>query len=211
LATDGMDGTDPTKKSLPPHIVGLLIVFWPVGLFLLYRHNTSDRTNLLKNANISLYFGIGFLIAGLFETGAGLSGLSNIAYRPYDPFSLIMGVMFLAGGVAMVWLSVNQRSLAKRYKRYIALIVNNGICSLERIVQATGFQYPKAAADLQKMIDLGFFDGAYLDEARGLVVLPEKLADTLVVRSLHCDRCGANNKLTASQAPICAYCGSPLE
>jgi len=56
-------------------IIPLLILFWPVGLILLYLRLTFDKTNIKKNARVLRYFGIGFVIGGiLFALGAILLG-----------------------------------------------------------------------------------------------------------------------------------------
>ena len=60
-----------------------------------------------------------------------------------------------------------------RYKKYFDLIEIQGIISISDIATLTKTLSEDVMADLQKMLDKGFFPGAFLDETKQVIVLEQ--------------------------------------
>ena len=216
-----------TKKRIPMHVFILLVFFWPVGLFLLYRHLTEDKTNLMRNSQIMRNFGIGFVICGAI---AIIGSQGDISY-------IMVTLLFIAGGVLMIYQSNQLKLRANTYRHYIDLVVNNAIDSLPKISDAMQLPYQTVEADLQKMIEIGIFANAYLDRQARRIILPAKNVDitrpsqtapgftnaafspapqpsalltAAAARVYKCKYCGANNVIEPGAIKQCEYCGSPL-
>ena len=216
-----------TKKHIPVHVYVLLVFFWPVGLFFLYRHLTEDKTNLMHNSQVLRNFGIGFVV---FGATAIIGCLSDASY-------LAIPILFIAGGVLMLYQANQLKLRTSIYRHYIDLTVNNGVDSFSSIADAMRLSPQVVETDLQKMIDIGFFADAYLDKQSGRIILPRKSFGLIeqqqvvpsfinaptsfvllpsgtqtaaVPRVLRCKYCGANNVIKPGAVEQCEYCDSPL-
>jgi len=200
------------KKPIPAYVYVVLIVFWPVGLYLLYKHLTSDKTNMMQNSKTMRYFAIGFLVFGAISILYYLPGLFG-ADAVNAAFGLGVGLAIAGGGVMILKLSAQAMQTAQRYRSYIAVVINQGNSSLHDISRALAIDFATVEADLNKMIEIGYFPFAYIDARHQRIVLPVRIQaaganeNTRVVR---CGFCGANNKLVGNEPPICEYCGSSL-
>ena len=197
-------------------IVFWLIIFWPLGLFFLFRRVTGDRTATLKNAKTVAT--ISYILLGL--------GVIYLLASIDDSSFILMALAMIAGGVLLNRYSRKMKATGERYKQYIAQIINHGNTSLNNISSATGHPYPVVDADLRKMIDLGYFQGAFIDASSGEIRLvkpaapapeqtpqfaaagtPEMPTVPQQIKAFMCKSCGANN--TSAQNGVCEYCGSP--
>jgi len=200
-------------------IILLLICFWPVGLFMLYRRLTSDKTDLMRNSNVMRNFGIGFIAFAVLAFTGEISNLINGTGQDIL-FGMVLWLLFAIGGVLMIWKAGEIKTKAQNYRKYIDLVVNQSIASIAEITRITQFAPQQVNDDLQKMIDMEFFRGAYIDHQDNRIVLPVKAkvvessthADNHPVapgRAVHCDSCGANSVILIGQIDACDYCGSP--
>ncbi|MCL2136975.1 MAG: hypothetical protein FWH40_05590 [Coriobacteriia bacterium] len=206
-----MNNQGTTKKTLPNYIIWLLVFFWPIGLYLLYTHMTSDKTDLMRNSKILKNFGIGFFIFGAISTVSFLVRLDEFGISA-NILYIFFAISFAVGGFMMIRLSQRKMLMAQRYRKYIAQIVNQDKRSLNDIAFALEIEYPEVVSDLEKMIELGFFTNAYIDEKSRSIVLPDLLPNDKDdhIRVVRCSSCGGNNKLAANKPPICEYCDSAL-
>jgi len=134
-----------------------------------------------------------------------------------DPGMIAAAIIFDGGGVLVNWFARKTKREGERYKKYISLIVNQSQTSIDNIASAVGVTYEAAAKDLQKMIDAGYFVGAYIDVSQREIVLAKPAqasAGSSVVqvqeRVVTCGSCGANNRVMG-QIGECEYCGSHLQ
>lgn len=89
-----------------------------------------------------------------------------------------------------------------------------------------GLSYDQTVKGLQKMIDVGYFSGAYIDQANHEIVFPRRqqqvVENTYVQQSssapsqpqqiaVKCPNCGGNNIITIGRICECDFCGSPIE
>jgi hypothetical protein len=226
------------RKSIPVYVYVMLFVFFPVGIFLLYRHLTSDKTNLMRNSGIMRNFGIGFIVFAVLGFIGGLSGGTSLGV-------LLTELSIAAGGGVMIYQSNNLRLLAERYRWYIDMVVNHGIRSIPQIAESAQLPTQSVSSDLQNMINMDFFSGAYIDAQSNSIVLkphhavqaapsvmdrcnvddsgrinitinqtmaanPAAPAAPAVPRAVKCPYCGANSVIGVGEVEQCEYCGSPV-
>ena len=193
-------------------IILCLILFWPLGLFFLFRRISSDRCAILQNARTVAR--ISYVLLGASVVYIVLAVNGGLSY-------LIPAALTGGGGLWLHFTSRNMRRTGERYKKYIALVVNHAQTSIDAIASAVGVSYHLAVADLQKMIDRGYFKGAYIDVVTREIHLTMPPAPFFAFdaqaqhtapqeRILTCRSCGANNRVT-TQIGACAYCGTPLQ
>jgi hypothetical protein len=215
------------KKSTSWGVIILfLIIFWPVGLFLLYRKITGDKSAALKNSKVLNIMGWVFValaiiyifmaITGNLETDKGSSVVELI---------MIILVFFGGGGAFMIYTAKKMKVNAEKCKKYIAIVINNNETSIDNIAAAVPSSYEQTTKDLQKMINNGYFENAYIDVSKREIVLPNKnLVQTYPIsniknspvnepqiKAVACRNCGANNKVVEGQVCECEYCGSMLK
>jgi len=188
-----------------------LIIFWPIGLILLFKKINDDRTANIKSGGLVAL--ISYVLISIsayqllmFATRGSSAGLT---------FAIAMGI----GGIWLNRISRNMKRTGKRYRQYIDLVVNQSQYSIDHIASVVGVSYDVAVNDLQKMISMGYFRGASVDYARRTIGLPVPVAHAPVVghaqggfvqeRVAACPGCGANNRVSGAVS-MCEYCGSPI-
>jgi len=204
-----------TKKSMSwGGIIFWLILFWPLGLFFLFRKIHTDRTASLNNGRtvaIVSYILIGAAVVYLimaFEEGAGF---------------IPAAILCAGGGIWLFVISRRMKATGVRYRKYIALVVNQEQKSIDAIATAMGISYEDAVKELQQMINRGYFAGAHIDVGSREIRLakappPPPAAPEMPVtagipiqeRVVACNSCGANIRVSG-QVGECEYCGSPLQ
>lgn len=200
-----------------PVIIALIIFFFPIGFFLLYRRFTVDKTATGKNVKGLRNAGLILIGIGLFYTIMGITGELDTS----DGSSIVAGVIIMLaifGGTGFVFLltSIKMKKYGEKYKKYISVIVNQKQQILDNIASCVGVTYETALSDLHKMLEFGYFPGAYVNEINREFVLPEKqqtqtnIPKTLLTKVVTCKGCGANNTVIIGGANECEYCGSPI-
>lgn len=113
-----------------------------------------------------------------------------------------------------------------RVQQYLSLIVDGNVCQLDNIASTTKRPYETVKRDIQKMIQDGYLENAYIDEVSRKVVIEYKNAaandnpgsinssnsgsSKSAARLVTCPCCGANNNLVGRTGE-CEYCGSPIK
>lgn len=190
-------------------IIFWFVIFWPIGLFFLFKKISTDKTATLKNsktiANVS-YVLIGF---GVIYLMMAIGGDSEMLFAAF---------LFGGGGIWVNVISRNMKKTGKRYKKYIDIVVNQNMTMLDNIASTCGVTYEVAKIDLQKMIDTGYFEGAYINETmREIVLKKQEVQQQMQQYSVNiqskvctCKSCGAKNTVFGLMSE-CEYCGSPIE
>ncbi|MBQ4568638.1 MAG: hypothetical protein IJA62_01055 [Ruminococcus sp.] len=193
-------------------VIIALIVFWPVGLFLLFKKFSDDKKatlgasgKVMKIVGISLII---FVAIGLIGFG---SSLAENGYRSDDTYGIVGVVFFAAGGVALLYKGNKVTKEAEQIRRYISVIVNGNVRKLSAIASATGKPYDVVYRDINNLINKGYLHNAYIDESSKKIVMPEdKYVKEETPRIVNCACCGANNTVYGDLGQ-CEYCGSPLK
>lgn len=209
-----------------PVIILALIFFWPVGLFLMIRRVTLDKTAVMSASS-----GKGLKITAIVLLVLGGVGIfSNMtSNNPLRASDFIIFLFFIAGGIVLLGKAKKMKAEGELIKKYLAIIVNGGERQLDAVASATGKQYDAVKNDVQKMIDKGFLRNAYINENTRTVVLASAapapapvavnanvsqavsaMAAAMQPRVITCSCCGANNSVVGVVGE-CEYCGSPLK
>lgn len=183
-----------------PAIIVLFFVFWPVVLFCLYKRAQSDKQTALTAAKILKLLGTILIVVGVITIVAGV------------------GVIYIIGGILLKVMAKKLLASAENIKKYLAIVVNGNVRQLDAISASIGKPYDTVKADLQKMIDDGYFKNAYIKEDTREIVIAQAQPQPHVfdgtgtapsVRVVSCPCCGANNTVSGNLGE-CEYCGSPL-
>ena len=190
-------------------IIFWFVLFWPIGVILLLRKLTRDRSAMMKDSRTVAFTSYLLIGVGVFWLLTGFAG------------NFLMTIMFISVGIWLNFTSRKMKATGDRYKKYISMIVNQSQTSIDNIASATGVSYEVAVKDLQKMIDSAYFTGAYIDVGNREIILaqtqipePQKITEFQTAmpqeRVVSCNGCGANNRVTGNVGQ-CDYCGSPLQ
>jgi hypothetical protein len=212
-----------TKKSITwGWIVFWLILFWPVGIFLLFKKQSTDKSATLKNTKTLIIVSYILIFMGILYPLMAFTGNLEVTDDSMDPVSagIFMVVLFGGGGVLLNIKARKMKITGDRYRKYIALVVNQNQTSISNIASAVGVSYEVAENDLQKMIDDDYFHGAYINVAQREIILaqaaPQRDLQTVNATRVQekittCGGCGANNRVTIGRIVECEYCGTLLQ
>ena len=191
-------------------IIFWCILLWPLGLFFLFRKIGSDKTATLKNSKT---------VAVISYVLIGLGIIYLVMSIAEDANMIAAAVVFGGGGVCLFLVSRRMKKNGIKYKKYISLVVNQQQKQIDIIAAEVGVRYETAKNDLLKMIDNGYFVGAYINETNREIVLLQPVYSSSVqpvyaippqMHVVACRGCGANNMAVVGQVKECDYCSSPV-
>lgn len=196
-------------------VIGLaLFVVWPVGLALLIlRLNRSKATLTFgKSQKIILYV----VAAFLFIVAIGFFSDENI----------FLGLLFAAGGGAVIYYNQKAAKRSERFRQYINMIVNQGIESIDTMAAMNNTPYDVVVSDLNKMVEQGILKNAVIDQMSRTVVMPKAapmvqqpqpsilggfgVGATPEMITATCSGCGAKMVLAKGSVCSCEYCDTPI-
>lgn len=197
-------------------IIFWLIVFWPVGLYFVIKKMSSDKSAIMSGKTNSLS-----IIAWVLIGFGGLSAIAGITNPEEGSTGVIaFAIGMVLGGVLLLLKSNKAKKLAIKYKKYIDVIVNQNNRSIDYIASAVGVQYSDAINDLQEMINIGYLNGAFIQQGTREIVF--KQLDTVIpspfvgqtapkTTVVRCPGCGANNVIPINSVTSCEYCGTAIQ
>ena len=185
-----------------PVIIVALFLFWPVGVYLIYKRAQTDKKTALTASKILNVLGTIFIVVGIITIIA------------------VVGIFYLILGIVLKKLAKKLLVSAENVKKYLAIVINGNMRQLDSISAAVGKPYDTVKKDLQKLIDDGYFKNAYINESTREIVLAQPAVNanvnmgagvgaTASARVVSCPCCGANNTISGATGE-CEYCGSPL-
>lgn len=209
------------KKKSPSWVAIVLwfIFFWPVGVYLIYKKLSTDKSAAMKNSKVLMGIGYFFIFGAVVMLIETVSGGA-------DASSGVFGILFyLIGGVLIIWGAKKVKKSGEQYKKFIDIVVNQQQYTIDNIAAQMGLSYDETVKGLQKMIDKGYFSGAYIDVANHELVMPKKNQSVVYVqqnpyvdqanapqqKAVKCPNCGGNNVINVGQVCECDFCGSPLQ
>ena len=174
-----------------------MILFWPLGLVLLFKKLSSCRTDGRKRHPYDLRqegrsapagsagadalpSGKGLVAGGTAVTavfavamlGSFAEALS--AQSMHDFFSRIALLLgFCGAGVVMLYCGLLRARKSRRFRRYLTLIGKREVVTVATLAEAMPETQEKTLADLQEMLDEGVLPRGYLDHAGERLVLTE--------------------------------------
>lgn len=204
------------KKSTSWKVIVIwIIIFYPVGIYLLYKKMALDKSAILKNSKVLSSIGYLFLFAAIFSIFGGESKTST---------SFASFLFYLIGGLLILYVAKRIKLSGERYKKYINIVINQNETAINNIASKMGLSYEMTVKDLNEMIDKNYFKDSFIDYGKREIVLSANKAGTesvftqdtnrqtaLQKKIVKCASCGANNVVNDGEIVKCDYCGSPLQ
>ena len=155
------------------------VIFWPVGIYLLIKKMTKEKAAALHNSKVLTLIGCVFTGLGLLYTYYIMNGEIQIKEGQSMVSTIIVVLLFfVGGGIVMILVAMNTKKNAIKYKKYIDVVINGEVTCIENIAGAIPTSYDNAVKDLQKMIDMGYFENAFIDAGNHEIVLGHKQSKT---------------------------------
>ena len=213
------------KKSSPWGIILLITcLFFPIGIYMIVKKVTSEKFNYVQNGRTLKVLGwvlLGFAMLYL------ILGLTGNLQAEDGSMGGVISVIFIfgAGGLVCLYYGSVIMKRGLKYSRYVSIVVPGNNTYLDNIAAQYPTSYDKAVADLQAMIDAGYFMNSYIDLNRRELILPKVQAQPNYAfhqppastnaayagpRTIQCPNCGAPNTLFIGAVKECEYCGSLL-
>ncbi|NFG61999.1 hypothetical protein [Clostridium sp. CMCC3677] len=213
------------KKSTPWWLVILLlIIFWPVGIYFLYKKLTEDKTLALRNSKILRGIGWVFICFAFIYLSMILGGNAKREDGSIATGIYFAMIFFAGGSIFMIHTAKKMKLNAEKCKKYISIVANENETSINNIATSFSTNSEQVFNDLNEMINKGFFGGAHIDLNTGKIVLPQTAMQQTnreihnnsedmkpKIRAVKCKNCGANNKVVSDKVCECEFCGSILE
>ena len=199
-----------------PTIIFTLILFWPIGVFLIIKRVSKDKKTEMNS---------GKLINGLGIVSYCMAILGFIVFitESFAVEDIVLALFFGAAGFVLRKIAMKIKMESENIKQYLSIIINGNVRQLYAIASTTGKSYDIVYKDIKKMIEKGYLKNAYINENLKEVVLPNNTPifqnDTNITtenteptqsRIISCPCCGANNTIFGGIGE-CEYCGSPLK
>ncbi|MGI6268990.1 MAG: hypothetical protein ACOYKJ_00415 [Candidatus Howiella sp.] len=209
-------------------IIVMLIVFFPVAIYMIIKKMTDEKFNYIKNGKSLKILGIVLLcFAGLYL----IMGLTD-GFQPNEDGSSVVGGVIVCelifGGCGALCLIKGMKYIKRgeKFNRYVSIINASNDLLIDNIAAAVPTTYDKAITDIQSMLDAGFFMNSYLDLNKRELIMKKTVSQASVTvnavyagsqggensqpHSVTCPNCGATNTVVPGAKNECEYCGSPL-
>ena len=137
------------------------------------RENKRRKLKKEGESGTGLIIG-GAIMSAIFALGTVVTGIEFLQY-PYS--DMLIGVlsclMFMAGGLGMLFSGININRRSERYLNYLAYIGANREVDLAPMAASFGVSVGKLCKDLRRMLAKGILPTGYLDLAEGKLFLTE--------------------------------------
>jgi len=205
------------KKSISwGWVIFWLIIFWPIGLFLVIRKLATDKSALMSGKTGAISAVAWFLIVF-----GGLGFLGAISDETTEGSVIVVLILFIVGGVLLLRKAKQIKKTAAKYKKYIDLVVNQNVRSIDNIASTVGLSYDMVLKELQDMIDIGYLKDAYINMDSRTIEFKQFGQQAFTPASnpgqasgqtttVRCSGCGANNVVVVGMVTECEYCGNPI-
>ncbi len=132
-----------------------------------------------------LKFGQPMFITGLCIGGLGLVTLANSLSKVFTLRDFMGNSFFsfgvLAVGIYLTIFGLKRAKQSKRLQEYASILPPNGTYySIHELADRTGRPFRQVVADLQKMIDLGVWEQAWIDRKHSRLMFTEYSAEQMV-------------------------------
>lgn len=145
------------------------------------RPNTRPDTRLFQSTPKGTVSGVVCMGAGYGVMGisalALIGSVGELALYSRSVIPVIISGIFTAAGL---WLGCHGSRLAgraKRYKRYVGMVKDKLYCSIEELARRTGKSERFIIKDLRRMIQLGMFKQAHLDQKQTCLIASDEMYD----------------------------------
>ena len=187
-------------------IIVMLILFWPVGGYLLWKKLSTDRSATMKS-------GKGIQIVGWLLVAVGAIIILDIIENGMQPGDFVTIMIFGGAGATLVAIGNRTNARAKKYRKYIAIVANQDEKEISTIAGILNLPPETVTKDLTEMIERKFFGNAYIDHRTNSIVIntgPAKKAEPKTYKAVQCQGCRAINKVAVGEVTTCEFCRSMI-
>jgi hypothetical protein len=188
------------------------VLFWPLGIYWGYSQASVAKVATVGGNKSFRNFAIFLLVMGIMFLFMGFFPIESEDGEPLpqfvSAFMIAVGAGIGYGGITSLQTAKKFEALSPTYKPFLIAIVNRDLYCIEELAKDLNTDYSTALTRVEEMVELGLFQGAYLDyELKELMwgVRPEKQIVTV-----SCNSCGATSQTVAGKVNLCKYCGSAL-
>lgn len=186
-----------------------LIIFWPVGLILLYLKLRDNSKNKFT------FSGITKIVIGACSIFFALIGTAAEIDEPTGEVgvTIVMVSIFLIVGAAFIYFGMKNIKDGKIYEKIGNLINFQEVESVEEIARKLKISEEKATEYISKAISLGLCNNEI--EYRNNKIVYKKKIEAEVEKKKHerivkCECCGGINHISDTEVKACEYCGMEL-
>lgn len=217
-----------TEKNNTPAwgvVILLLIVFWPVGIYLLYRKLSGNRADNSEGGKGLKVFGIVLLVIGVIYfimAGSSLAELESeeSSQNAVEVLSAVGTVFSVGGGIMLIMAKRKKRKAnnitrqaQENHTQYAQMQFNQESLS-ERLFreqqlmqqQIRGLQFEEQPSQQFSQIHVNQTIITNQQPFAKQEKPPEKKGPRVVI----CKNCGGNNTIIDGEIGECEYCGSPI-
>lgn len=116
----------------------------------------------------------GGILSGIFALGTIATSIEFLQYFDGEMLVAVLScLMFLAGGLGMLFSGIGKNRRSERYLNYLAYIGANREVPLAPMAASFGVSVGKLCKDLRRMLAKGILPTGYLDLAEGKLYLTE--------------------------------------
>jgi ribosomal protein S27E len=142
-----------------------------------------------------------------------------------DVVTLLILLAFTAGGVWLIRKGKIKMKFSRMFQEYNTRLDTDPTKSIDLLASSVGKSVDTVKKDITKMINMGLFQNAYINQELNCIVFPQMgFASTHPANSVHqqvntpgvefvtvkCSGCGAINKIAKSTVSECEYCGAQI-
>lgn len=200
-------------------VVMMFIIFWPLGLFLLIKKLKEEKAALFSNvvalrivAALEMFIFVSGFMTSLRGNVTHVVNGKKVSYSFVQmlPSLGLMFIIFALGGIILwIYAGIIEKK-AKKFRKYIELIVNESVTDIDVIAKSMNKNVEITLKEITEMIDKKLLNGIVLNEDHTELVLKDddRGADFKIIQ---CQNCDANNKVYSGDDHVCAYCGASLD
>lgn len=191
-------------------IVGALVIFWPVGLTLVFGRIKKDRSFHGAAARSMQIVGWILTVGFSLVLFIGLIGLQSESDKSVAVAGLAICLLSTVGGGVLITKGLKLGRVVDRRRRLINLVVNEGCASVDSMASQLGCGVEEVAHSIRVMIADGFLPGFELDPDTRFVSRSLSSAAVSGRASLvhfTCAGCGAQNNISSEGGwAVCEFC-----
>lgn len=190
-------------------VILTLIIFWPVGLVLLYlKLRNNSKNKFIFSGTIKIIIGVCSIFFALIGTAAEIDEPTGEIV-----LTIVMVSIFLAIGVAFIYFGMKNIKEGKIYEKIKNLINFQQVESVEEIAKELKITEEKATEYISKAVSLGFCNNEI--EYKNKKIIYKKKIEAEIEKKKHerivkCECCGGINHINDTEAKACEYCGMEL-
>lgn len=188
------------------------IIFFPVGIWLMYKKVVSEKARYDENGKVLKIYGWIFFIMGIFYVISGITGEVELFKDGDIATGITVLLLFLGGGLFLIIKGMQLCKRGKKYNRYVSIVSTISDSTISNIAKAYPDTYDNTLKELQKMMEIGFFSACRLDLESGRIIRPETFEKIMpLTYTVTCPSCGAINRVADTHSATCEYCSTPLK